>query len=138
MGVFSDIELVWAGNVHTIRSHKVMGAIARIEDIITMPELRAFAGRGTAPVAKLCSAYATVLRYAGARVTDEEVYEVAFSGEQEQEAVIHGVLNLMKMMVPASARARLEAAMAEAGGADAAAALETADAGNSQAAAAAS
>jgi hypothetical protein len=137
MGVFSDIELVWAGTVYTIRSHKVMGAIARIEDIITMPELKAFAGRGTAPVAKLCSAYATVLRYAGARVTDEEVYEVAFSGEQDQEAVIHGVLNLMKMMVPASARAKLEAAMAEAGGADAAA-LETADAGNSQAAAAAS
>jgi hypothetical protein len=112
MGVFQDIELVWEGNVYTIRSHKVMGAIARIEDVITMPELQAYSNRGTYPLGKLCSAYGAVLRYAGARVTDDAIYELAFSGPGAQEAVIEGVMNLMKMMVPASARTKLENAMA--------------------------
>jgi hypothetical protein len=126
MGAFADIEMVWAGKTYTIQSHRVMGAIARIEDVITLPELQAYSARGTYPLAKLCTAYATVLKYAGARVTDEEIYEMAFAGEGAQEAVINGVLNLMQMMVPASARAKMEAAIAEA------------DLGNSRPAAAAS
>jgi hypothetical protein len=117
MGVFQDIELVWEGNVYTIRSHRVMGAIARIEDVITMHELKAFSDRATYPLGKLCKAYAAVLQYAGARVSDEAIYELAFTGVAAQEAVIQGVMNLMKMMVPAAARAKMEAAMA--GGEDA-------------------
>jgi hypothetical protein len=126
MGAFTDIELDWGGKVYTIQAHRVMGAIARIEDIITLPELQAYSARGTYPLAKLCTAFATVLKYAGARVTDEEIYEMAFSGEGAQEAVINGVLHLMQMMVPASARAKMDAAIAEA------------DLGNSRPAAAAS
>ena len=132
MGAFTDIELAWGGTIYTIRGQRVMGALSRIEDVITMPELQAYSARGTYPLAKLCSAYAAVLKYAGARVSDEDIYEMAFSGEAEQEAVIMGVMNLMKMMVPASARAKMEAAMSEVGS------TEEPDSGNSQPAEAAS
>jgi hypothetical protein len=77
-------------------------------------------------------AYAAVLRYAGAQVTDEEVYEKSFVGDREQEAMVMAIMNLMKMILPASARARMEAAIYDADG------EEDADPGNSPAAAKAS
>jgi hypothetical protein len=137
MGVFTDIELDWGGKVFTIRGQRVMGAISRIEDVITMPELQAYSLKGTYPLAKLCAAYASMLRYAGARVSDEEVYALCFAGEREQEAVVMGVMNLMKMMLPASARAKMEAALADPDGVQAQA-LEESDLGNSRATARAS
>jgi hypothetical protein len=109
-----------------------MGAIARIEDVITLAELQNYSIRGAAPIGKLSMAYAAVLRYAGARVTDEEVYEKSFVGDREQEAMIMAIMNLMKMMLPASARAKMEAALHEIEGEG------DADPGNSPAAATAS
>jgi hypothetical protein len=111
MSVFDDIELPWAGSTFVIKSNRVMGAIARIEDAITLAELQAYAVKGAAPIGKLSMAYAAVLRYAGARVTDEEVYEKSFAGDREQEAMILSIMNLMKLMLPPSARAKMEAAM---------------------------
>jgi hypothetical protein len=132
MGAFEDIELPWSGKTFVIKSNRVMGAIARIEDVITLAELQAYAVKGAAPIAKLSMAYAAVLRYAGAQVTDEEVYEKSFVGGREQEAMVMAIMNLMKMMLPASARARMEAALNDADG------EEDADPGNSPAAAKAS
>ena len=137
MGVFTDIELEWGGKVFTIRGQRVMRVISLVEDVITMPELQAYSAKGTYPLAKLCTAFASVLRFAGACVTDEEVYEVAFSGEKEQEAVIMATMDLMKMMLPASARAKMEAAVADPDGAEAQA-MEGASLGNSRATAQAS
>lgn len=110
-GVFSDIELEWGGNVFTIESNRVMGALARIEQHITLGELQAFSQKGTAPIAKLCMAFADALRYAGARVTDDEVYAQAFEGEEQQQAIMVAIMQLLQMMLPASARVRLEAEM---------------------------
>ena len=137
MGVFTDIELEWAGSTYTIKGQRVMRVISLVEDVITMPELQAYSSKGTYPLAKLCTAFASVLRFAGARVTDEEVYELAYSGEKEQEAVIMATMDLMKMMLPASARAKAEAAMADPDGPEALA-MEGVDLGNSQATAPAS
>jgi hypothetical protein len=107
MAVFSDIELEWGDRVFTIKAHKVMGAIARIEDVITFPELQNYAARGTAPVGKLAMAYGAVLRYAGAAVKDDEVYERAFS-ENPESGVMAAVMRIMMLMLPASARAKLD------------------------------
>ena len=108
-GVFSDIEVEWNGDIYTIKSHRVMGAISRIEDVITMPELQVYASKGTAPVGKLCMAFGSVLRYAGAKVKDEDVYGKLFAGEEQQQAIMMSITNIMKMMMPASVRAKLEA-----------------------------
>lgn len=103
MPAFEDIHLSWHGRGYVIRANRVMGALARIEDVITFAELHQAFGRGTVPIAKLSAAYGAVLRYAGARVTDEEVYLEAFSAEG-QETVLAAVQTLMEMMLPPSLR----------------------------------
>lgn len=107
-GVFTDIELEWDGRVYTIPPRKVMGAIARIEDIITLGELQRYGERETLPISKLCMAFGAVLRYAGAQVKDDEIYEAIFAGQEEQQAITEAVVNLMQMMLPPSVRANLD------------------------------
>jgi hypothetical protein len=109
--VFTDIELEWEGRLFIIKPHKVMGAIARIEEHITLAELQAYSQKGTAPLAKLCMAYGAVLRYAGAAVSDDAVYAKAFDEPEAQQVVMTAVMNLMQMMLPAQARARLQELM---------------------------
>lgn len=111
MGAFADIELEWGDRIYTIKSHRVMGAIARIEDIITLPELRACGLRGGAPIGKLAMAYAAVLRYAGATVDDDEVYEKAFANSADGGVMV-AIMNIMDLMLPKSARAKLQAGAA--------------------------
>lgn len=147
-GVFNDIELVWGGKTYTIKSHRVMGAIAQMEEHITMTEMAAYSRRGTAPLARMCQAYAAMLKYAGARVTADEVYQVAMNLPEGQMTVY---LTVMQMMIAATPRdrqaefqRRIEAAQAAAEAGEAAGdvaepeAEVEADPGNSQAAAAAS
>lgn len=128
-GAFQDIELVWRGQTYIVKSHRVMGAIYRIEDVITLDEFVVYAQRGTAPVAKLCGAYSAVLQYAGASVSPDDVYAELFRDAAQKEAVMEAVINLMQMMLPTEARAKLATTMASDG---------PAAPGNSPAAAAAS
>jgi len=101
MGSFEDIHLQWADSEYVIRANKVLGAIARIEDVLTLNELQRFSARGTAPMAKLSMAYGAVLRYAGAKVTDEEVYAGMFgSTGTGADAVVESISALVAMMVP--------------------------------------
>lgn len=106
-GVFEDIVLQWppreGGKQYTIPSNRVMGAIARIEDQITLAELTDQNRR--APLAKVASAYASVLRYAGARgIADDEVYAEIFPDLESAEALQMAVANLLLMMMPPDAR----------------------------------
>lgn len=109
MGSFEDIRLEWAGADYTIRANRVLGAIARIEDVVTLNELQRFAVRGTAPMAKIAMAYGAVLRYAGATVSDDEVYAGMFgAGGTSADAVVDSVSTLVAMMVPPNAIAAKE------------------------------
>jgi hypothetical protein len=142
MGVFTDIEMVWAGNVYTIKSTRVMGAIAQIEDVLTFSEIAAFMRRETIPMARLCQAYAVALKYAGAKVTGEMIYQAVYAETEKQMVVLKAITGLLALALPPDQRDLLELAMlaAEAGeetDGEAGAAVE-ADPGNSQAAAAAS
>lgn len=106
-GSFDDVVLTWAGIDYTIPATKMMGAIARIEDHVTLPELRNYGERGAVPLSRLASAFASVLRYAGAKLTDEDVYAEMFKGEAQQAAMAISVNILIAMMVPKSARGKL-------------------------------
>lgn len=103
MNPFEDITIEWSGTPYVISANKVMGAISRIEEVVTLEELGRFHARGTAPLIKLCQAYGTVLRYAGAKVTDEEIYAGIFT-DQGKARVLASVSTLMMMMVPPSVR----------------------------------
>jgi len=100
-GVFRDLELEWQGVVYAIPANRIMGAIARIEEVVTLPELQAYAQRGTAPVAKLSMAFGSVLRYAGADISDDEVYAAALAENAEESGgVLTAVMNVMQIMIP--------------------------------------
>lgn len=103
MAGFDDIRLEWQGRQHVIRANRVMGAIARIEDVITLVELQRYADRGTAPLAKIAMAYGAVLRYAGADASDDDVYAGMFSGNSSQDDVVASVSQLLAMMIPPDA-----------------------------------
>lgn len=100
-GNFEDVHLEWNGQKYTIRKERVLKAIARIEDVVTMVELQRFWERQTTPMAKIAMAYGSVLRYAGAKVTDDEVYIGMFGAEgTSADQVVLSINNLIEMMVP--------------------------------------
>jgi len=107
MGIFEEVSLKWKGETYKIEPTKVMGAIAQVEEIITLKELGEYAQKGDAPMAKLAMAFAAVLRYAGAKVRDEEVYAGMFGGDGQQSA-IGSIATLLQMMIPPSAFAKTE------------------------------
>ena len=101
MSIFERVVLTWNGQEFEIPSDRVMGAIATIENIITLKEVGEYAMKGDAPIAKLSIAYASVLRYAGCRVKDEEVYATMFKTGNDTSVL--GCINaLLAMMIPPS------------------------------------
>lgn len=103
MSKFIDFPLAWHGKDLTIPANRVMGAIARVEDFVTLGELQESARRRAVPLGKISQAYAALLNYAGAReVTAEEVY-VGMFGDSAGANVQHiqeACLGLMSLMLP--------------------------------------
>lgn len=98
---FEPIRLEWNGKKYMIPANRVMGAIARIEDTVTLPELHKMQQRGGAPLAKLSQAFADVLAYAGATGVDAEtVYISMFDGSEDQQAAAMAVMGILQMMTP--------------------------------------
>jgi hypothetical protein len=116
VGVFTDIEMVWREKPYTIKSTRIMGAIAQVEDIITFPEVAAFMQRKTAPMARLCQAYAAMLKYAGARVTPDEIFYLVVDDPARQLVVFKTIAGLLALTLPLTDRAKLEAAFERIGG----------------------
>jgi hypothetical protein len=76
-----------------------------MEDHITLAQLSAF---GEQPqLAKLSQAFAAALRVAKARVDPDEVYEALFT--DARGGIAESALKLMLMMLPPSARAKVDA-----------------------------
>lgn len=101
MGIFEPVVLTWNGQEYEIAPDRLMGAIATIEETITLKEVGQYAMKGDAPIAKLSIAYASVLRYAGCKVKDEEVYATMFKSGNDISVL--GCINaLLAMMIPPS------------------------------------
>jgi hypothetical protein len=103
MAVFQEVKLGWGGKDFIIPPYRVLGAIAEIEQIITLPEVAAYSQRGTAPLAKLAQAFGAALRYAGAKVGDDEVYAGMLGAGDGQTAAVASVTTLLQMMMPPGA-----------------------------------
>lgn len=110
MRVFEDIELQWNGSPYKIPADRVLGAIARIEEIVTLGELSSmFTNTKSLRIATLARAYGTLLRYAGASVSDEEVYGGMFQdSEGKTRTAVSAIESLLSMMIPPSAREESE------------------------------
>lgn len=97
---FDPIVLSWRGRNHVIPPNRVMGAIARIEDFVTMGELRDYGLKKTIPMGKLAQAFAAVIEYAGGKVDSDEVYADMFAGGEAQVNAAAAINALMGMMIP--------------------------------------
>jgi hypothetical protein len=99
MSIFEDVSLKWNGAEYKVEAGKIMGAIAVIEEVVTLQELAEYATTGKTPLSKLAMAFGSVLRYAGANVKDEEVYAGMFQGAGQNSA-IQSLSVLLSMMIP--------------------------------------
>lgn len=89
---------------YVIPPEKVFGAIAVVEEHVTLKELtNAVSRMGQVSLTRLALAYSSVLRYAGAKnVTHEQVYSNMFSQDTGQN-VLAAVNGLLGLMIPPSA-----------------------------------
>jgi hypothetical protein len=99
MSIFDDVSLTWNGEEYKIEAGKIMGAISVIEEVVTLQELAEYATTGKTPLSKLAMAFGAVLRYAGAKVKDEEVYAGMFEGTGQGSAIA-SLSVLLSMMIP--------------------------------------
>lgn len=103
--VFEDVTLTWKGTEYLIPSQHMMRVIARIEDHITLRELMESMSNGSPKFAKISSAYASVLRFAGCSVDDQEVYDGMLNGTDEKSpegmsVIAQALTGLLSMMMP--------------------------------------
>lgn len=97
MSIFQDVEISWNGENYKVEHTKVMRLIAVIEDHVRIGDLVNEAGP---KLSKLAMAYAAALRFAGARVGDEEVYETFFDGGKGPEKALELSSGLLMLMMP--------------------------------------
>jgi hypothetical protein len=99
MSRFEEVGLTWGGKEYKVAPDKVMGLIWSIETIVTMEEINQMLESGTIRRAQVSRAYMSALNYAGAKVTDEEVYN-SFFGENMLEDTVTVMVGLLAMMIP--------------------------------------
>ena len=75
---FSDVTLGWQDSEYVVPADRVMMLVCQIEDALSGPEgeqaLTVLMRRQGPPHGRLAAAYGAALRYAGADVSDAEVY----------------------------------------------------------------
>jgi len=96
---FSDVALDFNGNQYTVAGADILPLIARIEGVITLGEL---VDHTRPSNAKLAMAYGQALRFAGAQVTDQELYLCIFQ-EGAAQKMAGAVSGLLALMIPPEA-----------------------------------
>lgn len=107
MGSFDDFKVSWAGKDYVIPAKRRMQAIAAVEDFVTLSDLC----NGKPRFAKLAQAYAALLRQAGARLEDDEVYLGMFGPREEDSEssdATAALIGLLSLMLPPSEMAKLK------------------------------
>jgi len=103
MGIFEPITLTWEGKEYVIPADQIMQAIAKVEDVLTLGQLARFSMSGDIPFGKLAMAYGLLLRHAGARVADDEVYAAIFRSGETRDRAQKAVTVLQVLMLPPEA-----------------------------------
>ena len=108
VGRFQNIILDHKDVEYVVDASKVMGLIDTVEEHITLGEIvQDQSARKTLRFGKLSQAYAAALRYAGAKVTDEEIYLSLLpqgKGPEDADAMrrrsVEIVTALLQLMIP--------------------------------------
>lgn len=90
---------------YKIPANRVFGAIAAIEEHVTLKELSDGVARtGHVSLVRASRAYAAALRYAGCeKITDEEVYLAMFNNTSEGSGIVAALQGLLGLMIPPAA-----------------------------------
>jgi hypothetical protein len=112
--IFDPVVVGWEGKDYKIPPFRVLGAIARVEEHLTLSNLQHMVTTGNIPLARVAAAYASVLQFAGLRITGDEVYGgiLAGNGTVNSETALMLVQGLLMMMLPKSAKRQIEDALA--------------------------
>jgi hypothetical protein len=100
MSIFRPITLHWGDESFTVAPDKVLGLIGEIEEVVTITELFDMSASHRPKYKVVACAYEAALRYAGAKVTAEEIYGGMFAGADKQTTVVKALTTLLSMMVP--------------------------------------
>lgn len=77
--VFREVTLGWGGEQYNITP--TMAVLNRIEQDVSLSRLAHRLATGDPPLSQLATVISVMLREAGAKVTDEEVYQELMLGE---------------------------------------------------------
>ena len=105
MAVFQKIDLSWNGKDFSVPADRVMGAICAVEEVSTYSDLFVMLN-GKPSLSKLARAYGVLLRYAGAQVDDEEIYNGLFTPGEMAKKVSTAINTLLGIMTPPNAIAK--------------------------------
>ena len=96
--IFEDITLNWKGTEATIPANSVLRLIAKVESVLTLAELHQASSVGNLPLGKLSQAFGIMLRFAGVKVMDEDIYESMITGGAQ--SITDSVNILLMLMIP--------------------------------------
>ena len=111
---FEDVTLGWGGEEYTVPANNQLMLIAQIEDALAgtsgQQAVNVLLRSGGPSHSRLSQAYGAALRYAGATVTDDEIYlsimEDFASGSNDSASKIQGaIMGLLAIVAPPIARA---------------------------------
>lgn len=99
MSTFEEVKVSWKGQEAAIPANNVLRAIAKVESVLTVGELGALSITGAPkPLAKISMAYGLLLRHAGIKVEDDDIYAAMFSGPDtivQAGALLNALIALM-------------------------------------------
>lgn len=110
---FKDVTLSWGGESYTVPADRQLMLIAELEDSLRgqsgLPAVSVLLQRGGPSFARLSAAFGTALRYAGAQVTDDEIYlsmqeDFAQESAEVADKVQTAVIGLLSIISPPMAR----------------------------------
>lgn len=104
---FEDVTLGWKDETYTIPANRQMGLVARIEDALSgdtgRHAINILVQREGPPYSRLAAAFGAALRYAGAKVTDEEIYlsimEDFAKSQRDVSAKLQSVIVALLMVI---------------------------------------
>lgn len=102
MAVFEEVKFKWRDREYTVPQGQVLRCIAAVEGTgVTLGQLIVDAGGAQLPLARLSQAVGVALRFAGAPVTDDDVYDALFGDPAKLTAqAIAMAVTLQGLMIP--------------------------------------
>lgn len=102
MSTFEEVKVSWKGQEAAIPANGVLRAIAKVESVITVGELGALSISGAPkPLSRIAMAYGLLLRHAGIKVDDDDIYNEMFASGGATALQASALINtLISLMVP--------------------------------------